>query len=156
MQPNKTLLLVSMKTQSKVSICMAHGHMHEARQLHHGRFRHIKPNTNCQSKGRGRQGRVSGWGRKRLAETLGCLQTSQRKYLPPRCPKFSSCRFFSLFFLSVSLSTNRLWCEFYAHPEVMSCLTLTRTCEPNLWLTVYTTVWGDWFTPHTAVTWPDW
>lgn len=47
-----------MKTQSKECICMAHRHIYlsEARQLHRGRFRHIKPNANCQSEGRGRWG----------------------------------------------------------------------------------------------------
>lgn len=137
MQPNKTLLLVSMKTQSKVSICMAHGHIYlsEARQLHHGRFRHIKPNTNCQSKGRGRQGRVSGWGRKRLAKTLGCLQTSQRKYLPPRCLKFSLSFFFSVF--SFCFSINKL----SLLQVLISFYTKTCTSRSDVLLNTHQNLW---------------
>lgn len=57
MQPNKILLLVSMKTQSTVSICMAHAHIYlsEARQLHHDRFRHIKPKLPVKRKGETRE-----------------------------------------------------------------------------------------------------
>lgn len=40
----------------------------EEKQLHHGRFRHIKQNANCQSK-RGEEGDLRCGGGDRLAET---------------------------------------------------------------------------------------
>lgn len=143
--------------QSKVSICMAHGHIYlsEARQLHHGRFRHIKPNANCQSKGRGRQGSL----RVRQEETgwdTGMFTNSSEQIFSS---SLSQAFIVSIFFLAIWLITvffSFCLSKSSLSQVLISFYTKTSTSRSdthqNLWpkhLT-YTTVWGDWFTPHTA------
>lgn len=129
-RPNKTLSLVWITTQSMESICMTHRHilyLSEARQLHHGRFRHIKQNANCQSKG-GEEGgfRVwqgeTGWDTGMFTKSLEQILSWLSGHLAHLC--------FLFLFLPRPRNPARLRYKFYFH--FIERLHIQQSCKRRL------------------------